>query len=190
MRRTRLGTLFDAALVQAGWWACVLGAAHGAPLAGPAIVAALLAVQVGTLEPGLRGQTWRFVLLLGAAGTVVDSLLASLGLMSLRGAFAPWLAPLWITALWCQFATVVPALSALTSRLGVAALLGAVGAPLAYGGGARLGAATLHPSPWVSLVAIGAVWALAFPWMLRTYAAWTARERSEKPGPRLESEPV
>lgn len=170
MRRARLGTLFDAALVQVGWWACVLGAAKGFSLLGPAVVAALLVVQLGTLAPGLRGRAWRFVLLVGAVGTIVDSLLAGLGVFSLYGAGAPWLAPLWITALWCQFATVVPAFAALESRLPVAALLGAVGGPMAYGGGARLGAASLHPTPWISLVAVGVVWAVALPWMLRRNA--------------------
>lgn len=170
MKRKRLGTLLDAALVQAGWWACVLGAARGWPLLGPAVVAALLVLQVGTLPPGLRGRTWRFVLLLGAAGTAVDSLLAGLGVFTLRGAAVPWLAPPWITALWCQFATVVPALAALAPRPAVAALLGAVGGPLAYAAGARLGAASLHPTAWVSLLAIGAVWAVALPAMLRLHA--------------------
>ncbi len=187
MRKAHLGTFFDAALVQAGWWACVLGAANGYPLLGPAVVAALLAFQLGTLPPDLRGRAWRFVLLLGIVGTLVDSLLAGLGVMTLRGAFAPWLAPLWITALWCQFATVVPAFSALSSRLPVAALLGAVGGPLAYGGGARLGAASLHPMPWVSLLAIGVVWTMVFPWMLRRYESSVRPEGHQtlEPVPRL-----
>ena len=191
-----MGTFFDAALVQLGWWACVLGAARGQFLLGPAVVAVLLAVQTLGLPAAARRRAWRGMLLLGAAGTAIDSLHGALGVLDFRGAAAGWLgvfcaatdsqhgglgqgaspqaevlgalAPLWITALWCQFATVLPAFAPLRTRPLVAGLLGAVGGPLAYAGGARLGAAGLHPEPWISLLVIGAVWAVAFPVMLRT----------------------
>ena len=164
--RQHLGSLFDAALVQIGWWVCVLGAVHDSPWLGPAAVAVLLTVQVGSLVADARRQALQHVLLLGLCGTALDSLLSGFGLMSLKGSFSPWLAPLWITALWCQFATVVPALTPLRSRPFVVALIGGLGGPLAYGGGARMGAASLHPEPWISLVALGLVWAVALNLML------------------------
>lgn len=165
--RQRLGTLFDAGLVQLGWWACVLSAARGLIWVGPLVVALLLIVQVGSLAAAPRRQAWQNVLLLGVCGTMVDSLLSGFGLMSLAGSPSPWLAPLWITALWCQFATALPAFAPLRSKPLVVALLGGIGGPLAYGGGARMGAATLHPEPWLSLVTLGLVWAVALPMMLR-----------------------
>ena len=170
MRRDRLGTFFDAALVQLGWWTCVLGAARGYPLLGPAVVALLLIVQTWGLSPAARRQAWRGILLLGAAGTAIDSIQGGLGVLDFRGAFG-WLAPPWITALWCQLATVLSALAALRSRPIVAGLMGAAGGPLAYAGGARLGAASLHPEPWISLLVIAGVWAVAFPLMLRWLVA-------------------
>ncbi len=167
MRRERVGSLFDAALVQLGWWACVLGAAHGYYLLGPALVAVFLAVQTWGLGEDTRRRIWRGVLWLGVTGAVVDSFQGALGVLTFRGAPGGWLAPLWIIALWCHLATALPTLAFLRSRPLIAGLLGAVGGPLAYAGGARLGAATLHPEPWISLLAIGAVWAVAFPLMLR-----------------------
>ncbi len=167
MRRQHLGTLFDAALVQLGWWSCVLGAARGYFLLGPALVATLLAVQTWGLPDAIRRHTWRNIAILGAAGTAVDSLNSAFGVLDFHNATLGWLAPLWITALWCHFATVLPALAALRSRPWVAGLLGAVGGPLAYAGGARLGAAGLHPEPWISLLTLAIVWGLAVPTMLR-----------------------
>lgn len=169
MTRNRLGTVFDAALVQLGWWACVLGTAYGYPLMGPAVIAVLLVTQTWGLPAASRRLAWRQIFLLGAAGTALDSLQAALGVLTFRGAVAAWLAPPWITALWCHFATVLPAFAFLRSRPVVAGLLGALGGPLAYAGGVRLGAAGFLPNPWVSLVMIGAVWAVAFPVMLFTF---------------------
>lgn len=175
--RLGTGSLADAALVQVGWWACVLGAARGLPLLGPTVVAALLAVQTLGLPALERRRVWRGILLLGVAGTIVDSLQGGLGLLSFHGAPVAWLAPLWITALWCHLAIVVPAFAPLRSRPLVAGLLGAVGGPLAYAGGARLGAAELHPETWFSLAVLAAVWAVAFPVMIRALVPAEGAER-------------
>ena len=170
MRRNRLGTFFDAALAQLGWWVCVLGAARGYPILGPPVVTLLLILQTWGLSPAGRRQAWRGILLLGALGTTVDSLQGGLGVLDF-GDDSGWLAPAWITALWCQLATVLPAFAALRSRPIAAGLLGAAGGPLAYAGGARLGAADLPPEPWISLLVIAAVWAVAFPLLLRWLVA-------------------
>ncbi len=167
MKRESIGSLFDAALVQLGWWACVLGAAHGYYLLGPAVVAMFLAVQTWGLPAETRQRAWQGILVLGVAGTVIDSLQGAVGILDFRGAPADWLAPLWIIVLWCHLATALQTLAFLRSRPLIAGLLGAVGGPLAYAGGARLGAASLHPEPWISLLVIGTVWAIAFPLMLR-----------------------
>lgn len=155
-------------LVQLGWWACVLGAARGLFFVGPLIVALLIVIQIGSLPNAARRRACRAALLVGVSGTAADSILTALGLLRLHGSPIPWLAPLWITALWCQFATVLPAFSALRSRPILAGMLGAVGGPLAYAGGARLGAAALHAEPWASLLAVGCVWGMALPLMLRS----------------------
>jgi hypothetical protein len=66
-------------------------------------------------------------------------------------------------ALWANFATTLNvSLRPLRDRLGVAALLGAIGAPVAYFSGSRLGALELtEMAP--ALVAIGAGWLFLTP---------------------------
>jgi hypothetical protein len=59
----------------------------------------------------------------------------------------PWLAPVWIIAMWAGFATLLHvALRWLLPHRWLAALLGAVGGPLAYYAGMRLGAVNF-PDP-------------------------------------------
>ncbi|MEM7587069.1 MAG: DUF2878 domain-containing protein [Acidobacteriota bacterium] len=180
MRRQRLGTLFDGALVQLGWWICVPAAGKGYPLIGVAAISVLLVVQTWGLPEDARRRAWRHILAMGAIGTVIDSLHAVLGFLTFRDAFAPWLAPVWITAMWCHFTTVVPAFAALRSRLWVAVVFGAIGGPLAYFGGERLGAAEFHPEAWMSWAAIGVTWAIAFPIMVRWMGALPPPEATPK----------
>ena len=59
----------------------------------------------------------------------------------------------------------------------LAALFGMVGGPLAFFGGARLGAADLHPDLWISLGALALEWALAMPLLL-----WLAGRFPVPPG--------
>jgi hypothetical protein len=61
----------------------------------------------------------------------------------------------------------------LPRRLGLAALLGALGGPLAYAGGARLGAVAFPAGLVAGLIAVGAAWLVATPFL-----AWMARPRA------------
>ncbi|MDE2251246.1 MAG: DUF2878 family protein, partial [Gammaproteobacteria bacterium] len=106
------------------------------------------------------------IALTGMVGWCWDSALVVLGLIAYRPAPAPAslsLAPLWILALWVLFATALPiSLRWLRGRWWQACLLGALAAPLAYFGGARLGALQLV-RPWPALLAQAAGWALLLP---------------------------
>jgi hypothetical protein len=65
--------------------------------------------------------------------------------------------------LWANFATTLNvSLRPLRERLGLAALLGVIGAPLAYFGGSRLGALELVEAV-PALLAIGAGWLFLSP---------------------------
>jgi hypothetical protein len=160
------GRLVNLALYQAGWFACVLGAAHGRPHQGAAAALALTAVHVGLCRDR-RGET-ALVLAAGAVGATVDGAQSAAGVVTFHGGtFLSWLAPLWIVALWMQFATLLRfSLSWLAGRYALAAALGAVGGPLGFAGGARLGAATLHPWPWLSVASFAIVWAAVLPLLL------------------------
>jgi len=146
---------------QAGWFACILGAANGMPWLGPIVVAAFLAAMLVT-----RRDRGAFTLrMTGAAGIgfIADTVLLRMGILDFgNDAFSP----LWMTALWPNLAaTLDSSLGWLSGRYVLAALFGAVGGPLAYYAGARLGALRLDPSP-SAFAAIACEWLAAFPLMV------------------------
>jgi hypothetical protein len=144
-------------LFQIAWLGCVLGAAAGRPWLGAAVAAATLAVYFrrrGRAEP---------VVAAGVVGTAGDFALAESGLVAYSGGLV------WIGALWLAFGMLLDApLRWLHGRLGLAAVLSAVGGGLAYVGGERLGAIDLRPG---GLVAVCIVYALVVPALLW----WVAR---------------
>lgn len=149
-------------LYQAGWAACVLGAAHGMPWV--AALAAAFVVGWHLVVAAWPLRELALVALAAAAGAAFETLLVQSGWVRYAAATPlAWAAPLWMLALWAIFATTLNvSLRALRGRPALAALLGAVGAPLAYAGGARLGALELVASG-AALAAIAAGWALLTP---------------------------
>jgi hypothetical protein len=152
-------------LFQIGWFACVLGAAHGVPWVGPVAMAAI------TLWHLSRARYLRreLLLLAGAAvaGLIFDSALMRLGLVRFSaGAAVAGLAPLWMIALWILFATTLNvSLRWLHGRPAIAVALGLVGGALAYYSGARLGALVLTPvNKALPVIALG--WAASTPLLL------------------------
>jgi len=157
-------TITNILMLQAAWFACVLGAARGHAAVGPILVAGLLAAHLWA-SPNRR----RELCLIGASaliGTAADSLLMELGAISFATAWpVGWLVPVWMTALWMAFAaTLNHSLGWLNGRYLLAAPLGAVSGALAYSAGAGLGAISLDAG-W-SLVGVGLEWALALPALL------------------------
>ena len=150
-----------------GWFACVLAAARGTPWLGPLVVAGLIAVHLALSPVTERGRELRRCLVIGVAGLLLDSALFAAGLLRFESSVLPRpFAPLWIGALWANFATgLTVALAWLQGRHLLAAIFGAIGGPLAYFGGANLGGLDLHAQLWPSFLAIGLVWAVATPVM-------------------------
>jgi hypothetical protein len=163
MRKLPLTTLVtNVVLFQAGWFACVLGAARQAPWVGLAAVAAIVAWHLANARE--RNRELRLLLLAMAAGALFETLLVQSGWLRFdSGVWMTGVAPLWMVALWVNFATTLNvSLRPLRDRLGLAALLGAIGAPIAYFSGSRLGALELtEMAP--ALAAIGAGWLFLTP---------------------------
>lgn len=115
-------------------------------------------------------------------GALIDGLQQTFGLMIFQEAssWSFWL-PLWLLLVWAQFATLFHyALYWLTERPLLAALFGAVGGPLAYWGGIRLGAAKFGPDPLLSLTVLALLWTLLVPlliWLSRLIDAREGRYR-------------
>lgn len=128
------------AAFQIGWFACILGAAHGAWLAGVGI-----ALTIVVLHVVAAGDAIAELKLIGAAvamGVVFDSAFAASGVVRFAaGVWSEHFTTPWLLALWALFATTLNvSLRWVKTRLALAVAFGAAGGPLAYLAGAKLGA--------------------------------------------------
>jgi len=149
-------------IYQTGWLVCVLGAAQGWPWAGT--VFALLALAWHLHQARDARAELSVVVTAALVGALWDSILAASGMVRFaNGVLIEGTAAHWMIALWVLFATTLNvSLAWLKRHLTAAAILGALGGPLAYLAGARLGALSLPDSTLtLPLLAIG--WALITP---------------------------
>jgi len=152
-------------LFEAAWFAGVLGAARGEAHLGMAVVAAAIALNLW-----MSARRRHELALLAVAivlGVVFDGALARSGwVVYADSALQPAWPPAWIVAQWALFATLLCGpLRWLHGRLPLAALLGALGGPMAYLGGERLGAINfVERGPALAFLAVG--WAMATPLLL------------------------
>lgn len=169
------GKLITAILFEVCWFALVVSA--GTPTSG---VTSLLALAVSLLlvwqftQPLRNGIT--FLLIATCGGALVDTALIALGILTpLRSWLPAPLAPLWLIALWIQFSTFVYiVLGYLQGRPLAQWCIGFIGGPLAYWGGARLGAMTLHPSFSLTMLSLALCWGTAMLLLFRL-SAWLRR---------------
>lgn len=162
----RWSILLNVALFQAAWLACVIAAAHGHVAWGVAAVALAAAVHLGRSARPMAEL--RLLLMVAAIGLAWDSVVLATGWIGYTaGMFSHWLAPTWIVAMWVLFATTLNvSLRWLRGRTAVGALFGLIGGPLAFYGGARLGALQLF-LPAQALGVQGVGWAVLTPALVR-----------------------
>lgn len=158
--------VMNALLFQVAWFGAVLGAARGLPWLGVVAVAGVVSWHLARARQPAREIG--LVALALATGAVFETLLVQAGLLRFDGgALLAGTAPVWMVALWANFATTLNvSLRALRPRLLAAALLGAIGAPLAYFAGQKLGAVQFL-QPGSALAAIAAGWAVLTPALFR-----------------------
>ena len=168
--------LVNFVLFQLGWFACILGAAHGyVSLA----VLFCLAVAVFHLwqssEPMQEGMLLLKIL---ALGICADTLLLQTGSLVFESkGLLPSLSPIWMWSLWVILGcTLNESMSWLRGRYVLAAVLGAITGPLSYLAGVKLGAATWG-NETQALVLLGIIWALAMPLLFW----WAAKVPQQKP---------
>ena len=155
----RIGTFV---VLQGTWFAAVLGAARGAEWLGPLAVAALVAAILARAAD--RRPALARLLGLTAAGTALDSGLATAGVISFAGTGLGSLAPPWISSLWAHLALLLRSpMAFLHRRPWLAAAIGAVGGPAAYRLGVALGAAEFPAGAGRAAVIQGIAWAAALP---------------------------
>ena len=164
---------------QAGWFTTVLGAANGAPWLGPVAALAVAGLHLGTSRRA--GVELRLIISAVLIGLVADSLLLATGWIAYpNGGWLPGLAPYWIVSLWALFATTLNvSMRWMSGRYLLAVLFGAIGGPLSYLAGARLGAMSfIDTTPALVALAIG--WGLAMPflmWLAARFEQASARRR-------------
>jgi hypothetical protein len=143
-------------LFQAVWFAAVLGAARGMPWLGPLVMIPTLAVHLA-LQKNRQGEV-KLLLAAGVLGFIFDTAFVAGGVFTpLQHLFPRPLSPPWMICLWLNFAaTLNVSMVWLRGRYLLAALFGAIGGPLAYYSGARMGATDALPtSTGLLLLAIG-----------------------------------
>ena len=115
-------------------------------------------------EPDQRHREIRTLVAALFIGLTWESLLVAAGLVVYPTAPGPnSMAPVWMIALWANVAcTIHYSLGWIRSRPWLSALLGAVGGPLAFVAGEKLGAVSF-PYPVQALAVIAAGWAVLLP---------------------------
>jgi hypothetical protein len=160
-----MSTAANIALFQIGWFACVLSAAHGMPWIGALTVAAVVARHV--FEARHPRRELALIGTAAAIGAMFETLLAQSGWVRFTsGVLFAGVAPYWMVSLWALFATTLNvSLRSLRPHPVLASILGAVGGPLAYYGGARLGALEFAAAG-AALAAIAIGWLVLAPALL------------------------
>jgi len=154
---------------QAAWFAAVLGAAKGLPWLGPLAMVPVLGVHL-TLAENRFGEL-KLLMAAGILGFLFDTSLVAAGVFLPKAYLIPRpLSPPWMVFLWLNFAaTLNVSLSWLRGRYILATVFGAIGGPLAYYSGARMGATEALPS-------LGGMLFLALGWGCMTpVLVWLAR---------------
>ena len=147
-----MNPLVNIAINQVVWFLCVLGGNAGAVFALPFLLVNIL------LSPCRRADGQMLVLLL-LIGVIVDGILQAVGFISFTSPGFP--IPLWLAVVWSALAFLPHhSLSWLKNRLLLSILFGALGGPLAYWAGVRLGAASFHLPLLASLGLMAVIWAL------------------------------
>jgi hypothetical protein len=156
-------TLVNLGLYQVGWFVAIVCAAKGSLVWAAAVPLGLAALHAVLAKRTVNEV--RFLLLAGLVGIAVDSLVGAFGAVAPRGSGPlPGLPPLWLTALWVQLATLVRfSLRWLAGRYFLAAGLAAVGGPIAFLVGERMGAATFPNGPLFAVAILALAWAIATP---------------------------
>ena len=160
-----MSTLVNFVMFQSGWFASVLLGASAWHWFGPVAVMLVLAVHLSTSPDRLAEQKLMvYALLIGFAW---ENLLSLAGLVVYpSGQPFGQFAPAWILAMWPLLAiTLNVSLRWLKGRLMLSALFGAIGGPLAFIAGERLGAVVFPDNTLtISVLAVG--WGLLFPLLM------------------------
>ena len=168
--------LVNFVLFQLGWFACILGAAHG--YVSWAVLFCLAVAAFHLWQSSEPMQEGMLLLKILALGIFADTLLLQTGSLVFESkGLVPSLSPIWMWSLWVILGcTLNESMSWLRGRYVLAAVLGAIAGPLSYLAGVKLGAATWG-NETQALVLLGLIWATAMPLLFW----WAAKVPQGKP---------
>ncbi len=160
--------LINFLLFQVAWFAGILGASHQMASLGVTVILLCLGIHFWRLP---RQQIKAEALLVArclALGFVIDSSLIQTQLMSYASVgLIEGISPLWMCLLWAALAiTLNHSLAWLKRSYWLAAILGSITGPLSYLSGVKLGAGSM-PNQAITLIALGLIWAIAMPLMVK-----------------------
>jgi len=158
-------TLWNFVQFQLSWVALVLAVANNQIWLGIALFLALIVIHL--LFFSRDSREWQFFLVVAAIGLTWESFIHGMGLLSYpHHSASTVLAPLWMMALWINFAsTINHSLRWLKGEPILAALFGAIGGPLAFLAGQKLGAVNFE-DPVVATLALVIGWGMLTPLLL------------------------
>ena len=139
-------------LQQCAWWACVLWMGW----LGPGVMALFLCLHFWVTRSAWRAEL-PLVVLSVLLGTLLDNLLAEMGLVSYVGELRVGESPFWLVAIWAGFgATLRHSQRTFVDATYKALLTGLLGGPLAYLGGEKLERVVIDKP--AGLVGIALLW--------------------------------
>lgn len=163
-------------LFQLSWLVCVLSGAAGNNL--PAILVTVFFVLVHFQFFASHYADSRLIIAGLLVGLILDSFYSAAGLMHYNAQSWPPVAPWWILCLWVNFMlTLNHSLSWLMDRLWLSALLAAVGSPLSYFAGQKLGALTWQ-QPELLVIVSAVSWAIVVPFLFILAKRWRQQEQA------------
>lgn len=147
--------LINVILYQLVWLLCVLGGNRGA-------LAALMLLFIHIVKTDKRAADLKMMGFLLFVGMLVDGTLQQVGFFTFTATGFP--IPFWLMVIWLGLAiTPHHSLAWLKNRALLSMFFGALGGPLAYWAGARLGAASFAWPLLSSLGVLAVIWALLWP---------------------------
>ena len=154
-------SLLNYLFYQAGWFACVLGAAAARPWVGFLVAVALVGAHLW-LSSGRRRDIGRIAVAV-TVGSVVEAIQIAAGTYQFTsGTVYAALPPPWLLIMWAQMATTFDfSLRPIVRRPVASIVFGALGGPLAFLAGERLGAVTLQRPLAPGLIVLSVTWAAA-----------------------------
>ncbi len=150
-----MNTIVNFIIFQTVWFLCICYADSGALWSLP-----LLAIHLIFSEH--RRDDLKMMALMLVVGLMVDGGLNSIGFFQFNSAAFP--IPFWLLTIWLAVAILFHhSLAWLKNHLILATLFGAIGGPLAYWSGVRMGAAGFIWPLVPSLTVIAILWAIIWP---------------------------